>query len=173
MTKYSLEYNNTVIDIPSRMPAATNIILTAREEFGVSSENWPTHVLSFGYHEDRYYAEMWTDGMDWNLSVWLLEAVSFDNPKPILAIHFNDDFERLKIQGEDWDILLKGLCYFRRDSLLSNTGDQFVYNDRLWPYLKLQGGEFGDLKEFTYDHHSMKPATLFINPLCVPMDRYT
>jgi len=169
---YSLEYNNTIIDPPSRMPGATNIIKMAREEYDICSENWPSPILTFGYYEDKYYAEMWSDGMDWNKTVWLLEAIKFNNPKPILALWFESNKEAETLNDYDWKILLKGICYYRRNKLVLKNEDEGMYNDCLWPFLKITGEKQEHLLEFVFRHASQKPCRIFINPDCIPMNRY-
>ena len=45
---------------------AVELIMKAREEFKVASENWPSPTeYRFGIPQDNYYAEIWLDGMDW------------------------------------------------------------------------------------------------------------
>jgi len=166
--KYNLEYNNTVNGIPSHMPAATQVIRMARDEFGIASENWPNLIFPFGYYADDYYAEMWTDGMDWNCVIWLIEAINYASPKPIPAIMFekNEEFERLN--DYDFKVMLKAICNYRRESLVLKRERKERYNDSLYPYLKKTGKEDKGLLEFEFSHASQELCRVFINPKCLP-----
>ena len=57
---------NTVSSYSTHFLRAVELIKKARETYKVPSENWPYPTqYRFGIPNDNYYAEVWTDGMDW------------------------------------------------------------------------------------------------------------
>lgn len=76
--------NNTTTKNHTHFPRAVDLIEKGRQTFGLTSENWtePTDV-TLGNPEDEFYAEVWTDGMDWTTTYWLVYTYKFAEPKVV------------------------------------------------------------------------------------------
>ena len=88
---------NTVSKHPTHFLRAVELIKKAREEFRVPSENWPHPTdYKFGIPNDRYYAEIFTDGMDWQPSYWVIEDKQLEKPQiqPFVIFEYNEDREK-------------------------------------------------------------------------------
>lgn len=119
---------------PTHFLTAVKYIKKAREEFSVPSENWtyPTRHRFGTPQIDKYYAEIWSDGMDWQLSYWIVECIKWEsNVYPLLI--FDDHGEVFN----DWDLkaLFEGIMYFRREALCYESSDLGIYSDRLWSFV--------------------------------------
>ena len=90
--------NNTTNREPTYFPRAVELIKQAKEEYPLCTENWiyPTRH-KFGSPKDKYYAEVWYDGMDWNKNYWLIETENWNNPKAYALAHFTSYEELEKI----------------------------------------------------------------------------
>ena len=67
---------NTTNRFPTHFLRGVELVQDAREFYNVPSENWayPTR-FSYGWEGGQYYAELWSDGMDWQSSFWLIEII--------------------------------------------------------------------------------------------------
>ena len=109
---------NTVSNHPTHFLRAVELITQARTTFNVSSENWPhPSQHCYGIPNDDYYAEMWTDDMDYQPSYWIIEEYDLDKPKIQPLIIFNSNEERNRFNDYDFSQLFKAIVYYRRDSV--------------------------------------------------------
>jgi hypothetical protein len=163
-------YNNTTTDNPTHFPMAATLIVEARKEFKIYSENWcyPTEY-KIGFPRDRYYAEVWTDGMDWTKNLWVVETCKFEFPIVLPMMVF--DVENYgKFNKVDIREVIAALLCVRRDRVWLMKHDYERYNDIVWPYLKRgNSGEdkFG-LEHMAYGHNSQKRAEFLVNPKFLP-----
>jgi len=131
-------YNNTVSKRPTHIICGVPLIQKAMEDTGVPSENWayPTeHRLGDPVHDD-YYAEIWTNGMDWQVVYWLLEQRNLDNPVAIPLITFDDYKDREAFP--DFDEFLIALIWERRRSSRKDDNNWGIYWDSVWPFFQIQ-----------------------------------
>ena len=167
---------NGVLSKPTYMLAALQLIKKARDFYSVSSENWPYPFMSFGHYEDPYYAEIWVDGMDYQHSYWLLEALVFEVPEIIPFIIFNSHTEEDKFNLFDKEELFKALLWKRRNSILfSKVPEKFLgylvdgrFFDTILPYLKI--GEKRNIdkpaaifKNASFEHASQPKVEFWVN----------
>jgi len=169
MQKTKYIYNNTVVGKPTHFMAATELIQRAREDFNVASENWPSAYLHFGDPEnDLYYAEIWTDGMDWQHTYWLLEYIHWEvsiNP----LMRFDDHDVEDKIAPYSFRELSKALLWERRRLTWTKDKNTGVYGDTVWPFFDLtdemREQEIGDpyWRLVRYSHASQVPVEFWVN----------
>jgi hypothetical protein len=64
-----MSVQNTVSNNATHFLAATTVISKAHDEYKECSENWfyPTDIR-LGTPKDEFYGEIWTAGMDWNIT---------------------------------------------------------------------------------------------------------
>ena len=104
----------------------------------MASENWvyPTR-FSYGTPSDKYYAEIWYDGMDWNKNYWLLESANYDNPVVYPVVHFESTDEEAKMNHHEREELFRGIMHYRRAVLWFKDKDPKGYfSDSLWPFIE-------------------------------------
>lgn len=171
--RYELVYNNTVTQVPSRMPAATAIIKMAENEYRYASENWPVPLFTFGDYPDPYYAEIWSSGMDWSLTLWLLETMGHGRPVPIPMIHFVDRNEAGRFNPMDEQELWAAICWFRRDSLWVHSKSLAQYPDTVWSHVGIESGTETDhgsenMLWASFEHNSQPKVRFWINKKVVP-----
>jgi len=126
--------NSTVSGYPTRLLRGVELIAEARAKFNVPSENWtyPTkHYL--GTPGDRYYAEIWVDGMDWQNSYWIIETANFGEPVCLPFIIFEDSKNQNLFNSCDFSTLIEATLYERRDHLWIQKDDGHFY-DTIWAY---------------------------------------
>lgn len=156
-------YANTVSQNPTYFLRAVELIKQARKDFNVPSENWPhPTIYSCGTPCERYYAEIWVDGMDWQASYWIIEEADLDNPHiyPLLVFYENRDREIFQDFGE----FVKACMWYRRDLLWTNHDDLGYYTDSIWPFLRIL-----EIKPSAHEHmvkayfeHASQPRVPFL-----------
>lgn len=131
-------YANTVSSNPTHFLAALDLIKKAREDFKVPSENWPYPTdLKFGSPNDNYYAEVWSDGMDWQISYWIIEEYQLNPPCINPLIIFEHNLNREKFNEYDFKQLINAILYYRRDECWIDRGDLSYYTDTVWPHFHI------------------------------------
>jgi len=168
-------YANTTIGYPTHFPAALQLIQKGRKEFCVSSENWPYPTKYFlGKPDiDKYYAEIWVDGMDWQHNYWLIESVKWDEPRIQPLIIFASHDEEDKFNAYDFENFMMAILWLRRDELWIKEHDHTRYSDEVWPFVHIGDEEF-DIKRgkalmrCMYMEHASQPKVGFhLNDNCI------
>ena len=141
-----------------------------------ASENWAYPVRHFGMPEDKYYAEVWVNGMDWQHNYWIIETHTFEEPKVYPLIIFEAHAQEDKFNQYDFNQLLDAVCWYRRDELWIKEGDSHygVYGDTMWPYLQITRVICKDenMYEAVFRHASQEPVSFMINKEFVPNMRW-
>ena len=174
-------YANTTASSHTHFIAATELIREARDRFHVCSENWPYPMdYRFGDPRDRYYAEIWLDGMDWQNSYWLIETVRYGSPVCVPLIIFEDHKNRDAFSEYDFAHLVRAVMNYRRDVQWLKQGPDSWHNDDVWPFLH-RGNEArcpGAVKEgvpgmahFMFEHASQPAIEFWMNIHCVPEEK--
>ena len=163
--------NNTVSNYPTHFLKAVELIENARKEYQVPSENWtyPTRHR-FGIPNDGYYAEIFSDGMDWQSSYWIVEEYQCNRPVVEPLLIFESSKEEDKFNSYDFDCLLKACMFYRRDKLFLKHDDLGVYTEIIWPFLKLvnENIKFKKMKLFSMCHASQNEVKFWLNIDYVP-----
>jgi len=162
----SLLYANATSLYPTHFIRAVELIMDARDHYKVPSENWPHPTrFRFGSPCERYYSEIWIDGMDWQPSYWVIEEKNLERPEIYPFIIFDDDRERELFNDYDFDQLIKGAMYYRRDKYWINHNDLGVHTDMTWPYLKRVGNvcKHECMYKYSYSHASQRPIEFLMN----------
>ena len=111
----------------------------ARKSFHLPSENWtyPTRY-HFGFPKDKYYAEIWSDGMDWQSNYWLLESEHWNKPQIYPAVVFDHNEDEAKINPHEFEELFQAIMSYRRDILwLKTENPKGIYGDSIWSFTRL------------------------------------
>jgi hypothetical protein len=155
---------------------AVELIENARTDYKVSSENWP-HPTTYrlGTPCEEYYAEIWVDGMDWQPSYWIIEEKNLKDPQIRPFIIFERNEERERFQDYDFEQLIKGSMWFRRDKYWIKSNDLGAYTDISWPYLQLileTNGMFAlkhkELIKVSFEHASQLKVDFWMNEDFIP-----
>ena len=158
-------YANTITSKPTYFPAALALIQNAREQFQIVSENWPYPTgINFGMPRDRYYAEVWVDGMDWQPSYWFIEAENYNNPVCLPLMIFERHAIRESLSEYDFNELCKAIMWYRRDILWIKNDPRGIYNDTVWPTLKevpVLDGPGNPMKRYSYRPAASQPKVEF------------
>lgn len=130
---------NTVDREGTHFLAAVHLIQQARHAFGVCSENWtvPTgHKI--GSPSDKFYAEVWGDGMDWNAMFWVIYRDSVNlTPPRVLPLIFFDQVEELgKFNIQDFRHLVEAMLIRMRNHFWLTSEDDDQYEDLIWSFLR-------------------------------------
>lgn len=160
-------YNNTKSEVGTHFLTPVDLIVEAREKFNLPSENWAYPMLQFGHPRDLYYAEIWTDGMDWTKNVWVVRTLRHDFPTVVPLAFFEDLEASDKFNLYDYQNFLKACLEVERDRVWVKSGD--VRDEEVWPYVKVRSGDKGPagMIEVRFEHAS-QPAVDF----CMNMDFY-
>jgi len=128
--------NNTTSKHSTNFLRGVELIEEAHGIYKLGTENWcyPTE-WKYGFATDRYYAEIWHDGMDWTSNYWLIESFKFESPKVYPLLYFSDSDERNKFNDYDFGELLNAVMYHRRNALWIHDDENF-YNDSVWNFIK-------------------------------------
>lgn len=156
---------------PTCFLTAVKEIKKARERFAVPSENWtyPTRYR-FGTPIDKYYAEIWTDGMDWQTSYWIIEYVNWEtNIHPLLIFDDHGD----KFNDYDFQNFCEAMMYYRREQLCYQRDDLGIYNDNVWPFIHLihpdkQHPNTHELSRYYVEHASQPIYEFWVNNGFIP-----
>jgi len=129
-------YNNTVSKRSTNFLCGTQLIQEAGKTFNIASENWAYPYMRFGDPEDRfYYAEVWTNGMDWNKNYWLLEQGCYairTLPMIIFASHKKEE----GIMDYDLNNFLRDIIEYRRYLATFEDGEEKYRKsgDSMWSF---------------------------------------
>ncbi len=131
------KYNNTASEYGTHFLMGVPLIVDARATYQIFSENWvyPT-AHKIGGTRDRYYAEVWHDGMDWSSNYWLIERINHGEPtvQPLMLFRRHEDEEAIP----NWRFkdLVRALLAYRRDIFWIKSGNYSDYHDLVWTSLK-------------------------------------
>lgn len=162
---------NTVSRRPTHFLRAVELIKRAREEFNVPSENWPHPTeYRFGIPNDHYYAEIWTDGMDYQPSYWVIEEFDLRKPKIQPLIIFEHNEQRNNFDDVYFSEFIHGMLYYRRDCKWIQKNDVGYFSDATWPFLNLYEDEvrFQKMKLYSFKHASQIRVVFWLNESFVP-----
>lgn len=162
---------NTVSMYPTHFLRGVELVERARGRFNIPSENWPAPTKHrFGVPNDHYYAEVWSDGMDWQTSYWMLEEKNLEKPQIQPLIIFDQHEDELAFNHYDFSTLINAAMYYRREFLWINKGDLGFYTDAIWPFLRLVDHEvkFEETKRYEFEHASQKPIQFWMNTDFIP-----
>jgi len=157
---------NTTSKHPTHFLRAVELIKKGREEFKVPSENWPHPTeYRFGIPNDLYYAEVWSDGMDWQPSYWVIEEKQLEKPQIQPFIIFNSNEARSKFHDYDFEQLIRAALWLRRDVLWIKQDSVSYFSDSVWPYLTIIN-ELTQYKKMTlceFEHASQERVLFLMN----------
>jgi len=164
---------NTVSSNQTHFLRAVELITNAREHFGVPSENWPyPTTYRFGCPNEWYYAEIWTDGMDWQPSYWVLEEKELEKPQINPFIIFKENYHREIFNDYDFSELIKASLWYRRDRFWVKNNDLGVYTDMVWPFLnvidKSKTASRSKLTKVYFEHASQQRVYFLMNLDFIP-----
>ena len=162
---------NTVSIYPTHFLRGVELVKKAREEFGVASENWtsPTEY-KFGIPNDNYYAEIWSDGMDWQTSYWVIEEKNLEKPQIQPFIIFNNHEEEMLFNRYDFKTLIHAALHYRRDHFWIKKKDLAHYTDSIWPFINLFKNEvkYKETKLYAFQHASQERVVFWMNTDFIP-----
>ena len=162
--------NNTVCKTSTHFLRGVELVKQGLKEYSLCSENWayPTSYR-YGFPRDNYYAEIWIDGMDWNLNYWLIESCNLENPKIYPLFHFDEAEERGEYNEHDFSDFCSAVMHYRREKYWIKSSDwKGYYSDAVWPYVN-KVDEVERLKEcpcmvkYFACHASQKPVYFYFN----------
>ncbi len=169
---------NTVSKHPTHFLRAVELITEARSEFNVPSENWPWPTYyRFGIPNDRYYAEVWTDGMDWQPSFWVIEELNINNPLIQPLIIFEHHVQCDTFNDVDFAEFIHAMLFYRRDytwARYRNLEDHYCelgyFTDTIWPFLNLYKDEvkYQKMKLYSFKHASQPRVVFWLNESFIP-----
>jgi len=156
-------YNNTCSKVSTHFLRGVELIKEFEEDNGVASENWAYPVVSFGDPKDYYYAEIWSDGMDWNRNFFIIETIKLETPKVTYFMLINSS-ELDKMNKYDFDKMLDAIMWWRRSCLLFDKPDVGYFSDEPWAFLRKDenGKSVGGWVTVVYEHHSQEPVEFYI-----------
>lgn len=164
-------YANTTSIYHTHFLRGVELIQEALDTYSVPSENWPHPTdYRYGIPVDDYYAELWINGMDWQPTYWVIEEAELNPPRIYPFIIFESNEEQQKFMPYDFNMLVHGALYYRRDLLFVKHDDLGMYTDMSWPYLSCIGDEqqFGVTQKFKFEHASQEPVEFWMNIDFVP-----
>ena len=151
--------------------------------FPLYSENWAYPVRNYGMPNDKYYAEVWLNGMDWQHNYWIIESHNWNDPQVYPLIIFEDHAHEDKFNQYDFNQLLDAICWYRRDKLWIKEQDPHygVYGDTVWSWINVAENQEdnelyyrdGNVKMnfmmlMIFTHASQKPVRFLINRYFIP-----
>ena len=115
------------------------LIDTARTIYNVHSENYAYPEYYFGHPTLKYYCELWSDGMDYNLMYWLIEYDKLsdylsDELNIIPFIYFDNQYERIKFNETYFVLLIENLINNKYNELIQSN--LITKNELVCPYLE-------------------------------------
>lgn len=165
-------YANTTSGNPTHFLRAIELIEDGRKRYSVPSENWPYPTrYRFGTPCEKYYAEIWADGMDWQASYWIIEEANLENPQVYPLLIFYENRDRENFFDYDFQLLLEACMWYRRDKFWIKHNDIGMYSDMVWPYLRLlelePSAHFHMVKAY-FEHASQPRVPFLININFIP-----
>lgn len=151
---------NTTIKYATHFLNPTQIIEEGIKKFNVPSENYPMPTKNkIGDIFDSYYAEIWSNGMDWQRTFWLLEYHCPHDPIAIPILIFEDNKSLDIFNNSDLDSLFKGLLVSMKQ-LKTNHKYPIYFMDNIISHLKRLGNHNKRLELYKFAHYS-QPKTKF------------
>lgn len=166
----SLDINTTSM-YPTHFLRGVELVKRAREYYGIPSENWPAPTRHrFGIPNDNYYSEVWSDGMDWQTTYWIIEELDLEKPQIQPLIIFNHHEEQEKLNHYDFGQIINAACYYRRDKVWIKRGKYGVYTDSIWPFISLFKNEvrYEQTKLYAFEHASQERVVFWMNTDFIP-----
>jgi len=109
-----LMYNNDVSSIATHFLCGPQLIKEGMDVYQLASENWAYPIKSFGNPSDEYYAEVWTNGMDYSMNCWVIEKSDLKSPTTYPLLVFDNNEEKDKFEKHDLDNILDACLGYRR-----------------------------------------------------------
>jgi len=167
--------NNTTSTQPTHFLMGVELIKQAMHDTGFCSENWayPTQHR-YGFADDRYYAEVWHNGMDWNTVYWLIEKSELHNPRIYPMIYFEDSCDRTKYNDCDFRDLCGAIMHYRRDiAWIKSKDPKGYYSDMVWPFIRLTVPEdrlksCPSMVRHRVEHGSQEAVEFYMNEDLIP-----
>jgi len=162
---------NTTSLHPTHFLRGVELVEKATSDFDACTENWPyPSQYRYGMPMDHYYAEVWCNGMDWQVNHWIIEELDLEKPQIQPLIIFEEFEEEHRFNPHDFGMLIMAAFYYRRDYTFVNHKNLGVYNDMVWPFLHLEKDEirYKKCKWFRFEHASQEPVYFWMNTTFVP-----
>ena len=162
---------NTVSQYPTHILRGVELVKGATKEYSLASENWPYPTeYKFGIPADRYYGEIWINGMDWQPNYWAIEEYDLDKPICEPLIVFEDNADREKLHDYDFSMLIMGALFYRRDQKFINKNDLGVYTDITWPFINIVDEEvkYDKMIKVSFEHASQEKVEFWMNIDFIP-----
>ena len=161
---------NTTNRYPTHFLRGVELVQSARKFYNVHSENWtyPTQ-FKYGWEQGRYYAELWSDGMDWQSSFWLIEKLGYEKPQImpfIISTENNNAFNQW--YNKDFSMFFDAVCWYRQDKFWIKQDPLGYYTDIPWAYVnKVDSDKEKDagqykLRRYYFEHHSQPKVEFWI-----------
>ena len=167
---------NTVNKYPTHFSRAVELIIKARIQFGIPSENWPHPIADrFGCPNEWYYAEIWADGMDWQPSYWVIEEKKLASPQVQPFITFSKNEDRYKFNDYDFSELIKASLWHRRDLFWVKQNDLGYFTDAIWPFITVVNSDKtaairSNLSRVYFEHASQPNVRFLMNLDFIPSE---
>jgi len=155
-------YNNTTSSTKTSFLAGVELVKDARQTYNVSSENWTYPKYIFGETDDEYYAEVWTDGMDWNLVFWLIESIKYNEPKIVPFAIFEEDCLE-KISKRTLDEITRLIFRLRRDKFWIKQYNVGHLHDEVLPYLTIDERPHNFYNLAIFEHGSQERVEFLLS----------
>jgi hypothetical protein len=159
--------NNTTSKHFTHFLTVPQLLEEALIEFNMCSENWsyPTGIR-LGDPQDPYYAEIWTNGMDWNKIYWIVETINFSSPKAYPLVFFENHESHEKFNDYDFKKMMRFFMYFRRNKCWIEEED--VHDEEISPYLKFYSHKIKEnlpdgMLLTTFSHGSQQEIRFYTN----------
>lgn len=153
---------NTTIEYATHFLNPTQIIEEGIKKFNVSSENYPMPTKNkIGDTFDDYYAEIWSKGMDWQETFWLLEYHCPKTPIAIPVLIFEDNKSLDIFNSDDLNSLFRGLLVSRKQ-LKTNYKYPIYFMDGIIFYLKQISNCNKEFEYYKFVHHSQPKIKFWI-----------
>lgn len=161
---------NTTSKHPTHFLRAVELIENGRQLFQIPSENWPSPTrYSFGVPNDYYYAELWIDGMDWQPTYWAIEQLHYEDPIVNPVLIFSSHEKRELFNDYDFEQMVMAMFHYRRDKFVLKLNDFTIYNDMVWPFLRLREDESRcGLWPMRFAHASQPMVNFWMNHGFIP-----
>lgn len=163
---------NTTSKNPTHFLRGVDLVKRGRQEHEIPSENWPYPTdMKFGFPQDKYYAEVWHDGMDWNSNYWVIEEIQLAKPQIHPLILFDKYEDREKFNDYDFENLVQACLFFRRDAFWVRSGDYEGSTDLVWPFYNNTGEVKCEVMWKSWFEHASQPVVNFwINYNFIPRE---
>lgn len=162
---------NTTSANPTHFLRGVELVKRAGKEYNVPSENWPHPTeYRFGIPQDRYYSEIWVNGMDWQPSYWVIEEKELEKPRiyPFIIFEMNED--RSKFDDCYFKELIEASLWYRRDRFWVKQNDLGIATDFSWPHINTINMELSHkvMQKVCFEHASQKRVEFWMNQNFIP-----